>query len=260
MCQQQVDARRRLGELLAERTQPGAGVEDSTPSPVCNSTQEVLPPYRTVSRAGRGERAPAAPDRQAHRNTYSSQKMQTRPLGLVVLGQERKRSHRDGARDAVETDDAVCPVHRPALEEGRTRRHLVERHRLAVQRRGFEGLGPLLRRKLARLGKRAPEDALRRLVVEDEVAFRVRHEHRHGELGRKLPRQDQDETFLTPYRHGHRSLSRRPRPSLVRCGVHALLLLAGLPEDRDDAADLFRSGHQRERRHLDRMPDAVEPA
>ena len=75
-------------------------------------------------------------------------------------------------------------------------------HGPPVERFGVEEGRPALGRHFACFRERSTEDLLRRLVVEDEAAFRVSDEHRGGQLRSELAREDEDQILLALAVHG----------------------------------------------------------
>src|SRR5439155_1007273 len=159
-------------------------------SPVSTSTQDVFPPYRSVSRPGVASepRQPQTLARTLAGRLFPEEDHS--PDELVRPGEHRKGGDRELVVAAVEAGDAVAVVRRPSLEEGDALRHLLEWHRPAVPVPHVEELRPLLCGHLPGFGERPAEDLLRGFVVVDELSRGVRDERRGVELGGELPRED----------------------------------------------------------------------
>src|SRR5215212_8664994 len=166
------------------------------------STQDVLPPYVTVSGPGVGNE-PRQPQTLSWRdNSLIAPEDDDDADELVRVREQRERGHLDLALDAVDACREVAKVGRPPLIERDAPRALVGRNRLRIERSRLEAGEPVVERSLLDLGEAAAEHTLRGLVVVDEIPVGVGEERRRRQVRRELARQDQDEMLLPLQLHG----------------------------------------------------------
>src|SRR5919106_6213731 len=173
------------------------------PSSGRTSTHEVLPPYRTVSGPG-DAREPREPQNLARTSGLLGRLPEDgEPAhSLVLLGKKRHAEALEVAGPTVHRLNPHVPVARDPCPERRRERQVGQGDRRARGVHRLERPRELGTAHL-RLGVRAPEDLLRRLVEEDEVSVRVDEEHRGREVGGEILGQDQGDVSLLRRRLPH---------------------------------------------------------
>src|SRR4051794_31808653 len=164
-------------------------------SPSLTSTQEVLPPYVTVSGPGVAIE-PRQPQIFSPTDKLASPEDRDDADELVGVREEGKRSDLDLALDPVRARDQILPVGRPTLVQRNPRRAKLWGKRLRSERPRLERGEPVVERHLTCLGERPTDNGFGRLVVEDEVPARVCDQRRRRQVRRELTREDQDELLL----------------------------------------------------------------
>ena len=209
MGEQQVDSPRpSLLQRRPEVTDPGPGVEHEDGAVVQRDLDRGrIPAVVDGLGAGRGDRAPATPDRHAHRLLPPEDDDDADEL--VRVGEERERGHRHLAVDSVPARDPDAHVRRAALVERDPARQSLDRQLLTIGCPRREALRQVVDPDLAHLGEGASHHRLRGLVVEDHVAALVGDERRRREVRSELAGEDEDQVLL-------RHASTRPSPTASR--------------------------------------------
>ena len=166
-----------------------ASSTSSVPSSPRTSTLERVAAVARGLRSRRRDRAARAEQRQAHGGS-SSQNSATAPRNSSLEPDDRDRGDLDVAAHAVHALDEEPLVGRPAARERHHQRQVGGRNRPVVLVERREDLRPARGRHLAGLLEALAEDALGRLVVEQEIAVGIDEEQRHAEVAGQLPRQD----------------------------------------------------------------------
>src|SRR5262249_37397308 len=163
------------------------------------STQEVLPAYWTVCGPGAGS-DPRQPQTFTRVGTGLATPEDHHDADeLVSTGEQRKCCRLDLAFDPVRALHQITKMRRAMFVERDPRGPTLEGKRFRRDRSRLERRDPVIERYLTRLRKAPADNRLRSLVVEDQIATRVRDERRRRQARRELTRKDQDE-MLVPLR------------------------------------------------------------